>query len=289
MAQFGVIYLLTNPQHAARLVVSLRSLREYYDGPVTLFVTRQQSADVVEHLVAEDRLRLEARYIQEADVEHNSTYVTKPRLLTETPYDATLFLDADTLVTGPIDELLDAVRHRQLVVTGFCDWHTQMPVMTKRFEDWLPLAGTDGDVFNLSSLIQLAMAHPLPVINVGVFGFHRTAPSLKAWRQLTDFGHDRILPDEMSLQILLPEIEHFLLSTKYNCSPAFYANQADIRIWHFVGTSHMIHDNSRIIWQAAYERCREDNVAQIVEWSRFEQKRGPLPEAYRRFIEGSEP
>ena len=104
---------------------------------------------------------------------------------------------------------------------------------------------------------------------------------------MSDFASDRILPDEMALQLLLPKIEHYYLSTKYNCSPAFYPRSADIRIWHFVGTSHMIHDPSRKIWQDAYEQCRADNIADICQWSRFEKKEGPLPDAYRRFIEGT--
>jgi hypothetical protein len=49
----------------------------------------------------------------------------------------------------------------------------------------------------------------------------------------------------------------------------------------------MMHDPSRRIWQKAYEQCREDNIANIRSWSRFEQKVGPLPEDYRRFNQGT--
>ena len=278
---FGVIYLLTAPQHIARLVVSIYSLRKYYDGPITLFTTREESSELTAQLLADDRLRIDIATIEEAEAGDNSAYVTKTQLLPQTPYDATLFMDADTLVVGKVDELIDATRRHPLVVTGFCYWTTHHRWLRRRLEKWIPLVATPGDKFDLGTLLELSTQNPLPVINVGVFGYHRDSAALAPWRELAEFGKDTFLPDEMALQILLPRLEYFLLSTKYNCSPAFMENPTDIHIWHFVAKTHLWHDESREIWQRAYEECRAHNVANICKWSRFEQEDGEAPEHYK--------
>jgi len=270
MMKLGVIYLLTAPQHTARLVVSIYSLRKFYDGPVTLFTTRAESAELTEKLLSDDRLRIEITSTEEAVAGNNSTYLTKPRLLEHSPYEATLFLDADTLVVGDISELVDAVRVHPLVVTNFCNWTTKHPPVRRRFDSWLPLAGSPGDRFELVELIDLALQNALPAINSGVFGYHRGYPPLERWLELAEFGKDTFLPDEMALQLLLPRMQHFMLGTKYNCSPAFMASPVDVRIWHFVATTHLREERSRLIWRAAYDECCQQNVARLAEWSRLE-------------------
>ena len=277
---FGVIFLLTDPQHTTRLVVSIYNLRKFYDGPITLFTTRAKSAQLTDRLLGDDRLRIDLATAVEADVGMNSSYVTKPRLLSQTPYDATLFLDADTLVVGDITELVEATQQHPLVVTGFCNWTTQHPAIRQRFEKWVPLAGSPEDRFDLAELIDFSLRNAVPVVNTGVFGYHRASPVLEHWRKLADFGKDTFLPDEMALQILLPRVQHFLLNTKYNCARAFMENPVDIRIWHFVATTHLWHEESRLIWQTAYEECRAQNVAGIRAWSRFERHEGPPPDDY---------
>src|SRR5262245_60028928 len=67
----GVIYLLTGPAHAVRLVVSLWSLRRHYQGPVTLFTTQPQSHVIGQRCQADDRLRVEHRQANEVSAPKN--------------------------------------------------------------------------------------------------------------------------------------------------------------------------------------------------------------------------
>src|SRR5687767_15145988 len=98
----GVVYLLTNPQLAARLVVSIYSLRKWYDGPVTVFTTRPESHEIGQLLADDKRLVVDHRTTSEAEARntHIAAYLTKPAVLAESPYERTIFLDADTLVVG---------------------------------------------------------------------------------------------------------------------------------------------------------------------------------------------
>jgi hypothetical protein len=264
---FGVIYLLTGAQHAARLVVSIHSLRRFYDGPSTLFTTRSESSQIAAHLAADDRLRVGLAEFEEGAADENSSYLAKPRLIPASPYEATLFLDADTLVVGDLTELVDATQEHTLVVTGFCDWKTTYTPIRRRLELWQPLVGTPGDVFGLDDLLA-AMSMGLPVINTGVLGCHRDSPVLDPWQRLTALGKDTALPDEVALQLLLPRYRHRFLDSRFNCSPAFGPHVCDVRIWHFVARSHLGHHESQQLWKPAYDECWRANVANLRHWSR---------------------
>jgi hypothetical protein len=52
----GAIYLLTGPAHAVGMVVSLRSLRNHFDGPVTIFTAHPASHEVGQRRMADPRL-----------------------------------------------------------------------------------------------------------------------------------------------------------------------------------------------------------------------------------------
>ena len=271
--QFGVIYLLTGAQHAARLVVSVYSLRKHYRGPITVFTTRPESHDIGRMIAEDDRLGIELARFDESQGGSNSTYLTKPRLMPATPYDATLFLDADTLVVGDVSELIEATQKHRLVVTGFCDWKTTGISVQKRLEMWIPLAGTPGDEFGLQELIDTSSL-PLPAVNAGVLGFHRDSPIMDEWQRLTEFGRDTFLPDEVALQLLLPRYQHFLLGSQFNCSPAFGPYVRDVRIWHFVARSHLGHYESQELWKPAYDECFQADVAKMRTWSRLDRVTG---------------
>ena len=265
---FGVIYLLTNAQHAARLVVSIHSLRKFFNGPVTVFSTRLASKEITDKLAADASLDVNIQSTDEASGQ-NAAYVTKPRVIQFSPYDATLFMDADTLVVGPITELVHAVQTNPLVVTEFCNWNTQHAVMVSRLENWSSLANSDHDPFQLRHRLDACRNHPLPAINAGVFGFQKESRFLPRWSALTDYASDYVLPDEMALQLLLLDEEHELLDTRFNCALAFMDDPQDARVLHFAATTHLTHEPSRRIWQAAYRECCQKGVGDIQKWSRF--------------------
>ena len=97
----------------------------------------------------------------------------------------------------------------------------------------------------------------------------RDAAILPHWDALTLAAHNMPLPEEIALQLLLPEFDHSILAMKYNCHPMAYRGGDDVRIWHFAGATHLDHDPSRALWLPAYDECRQHNIARICEWSRI--------------------
>ncbi len=271
----GVAYLLTNPQLAARLVVSIWSLRKWYDGPITVFTTRGESHEIGELLVQDSRLRVSHMRCAEVQSDRNSTFLTKITLHFESPYEATVFIDADTLVVGSIDRLLYAAQNWPLTVTSFCGWETTDAPIKERLESWRAIANREGDRFGLDALVDMAIAVPQLAINAGVLAIHRRNPALQFSHDLAMYGRDLQIPDEMALQLLLPKFEQCLLGSQFNCSPVGAPDMPDVRIWHFFAVTHLRHDQSREFWLPAYERCRDENVAQLQSWSRVERKELP--------------
>lgn len=99
----GVLYCATGPKTASlfHVIFSAASLREHYDGPITL-VTDLPDSSTGEPCAALD---IDVRRVSlDCDGPYRSRYL-KTQLAQLTPYDRTLFLDADTLIMRPIDEL----------------------------------------------------------------------------------------------------------------------------------------------------------------------------------------
>lgn len=268
--KLGIIYLLTGNQLAARLAVSIFSLRRFYDGPITIFTTRPESEWVGNLLAADDRLRVNCAKLNERPASgHASSYLTKPLAAAASPYDATVFLDADTLIVGDISELLHAAESQSLTVTAYCDWTTAHEVVAARIHPWAGVNSILAQEIRLAELVATALALPLPAINTGVFAVPRGHSVLPVWDALASAGVDLPLPDEIALQLLLPRYEHRLLGGHYNCHP-FATDIPDVRIYHFAGGAHLAHKLSTDLWMPVYRECVAINLAQIRRWSRIE-------------------
>ncbi|MCZ2342185.1 MAG: hypothetical protein LC104_10380 [Bacteroidales bacterium] len=96
---------------------------------------------------------------------------------------------------------------------------------------------------------------PHPAINSGVFAWRKGAPILEDWARLTRFGHRLFIPDEIALQIVLPDYPHTILDQRFNCSPKFGIDQDDVRIWHFHGDRHWKPGPGRERWLPEFHNC----------------------------------
>lgn len=261
----GVIYLLTGVQHAARLVVSLQSLRHWYSGPITLFTTRPESHEIGELCRRDATLKVSHAPIRESTVSVNSSYATKVTLLNDLPYEECLYLDADTLVCGEINELLYAAKQHELLATSAACWSTTDPHRRILLEKWLELKGTLTQ-FPIETLVKYCLENSLPAINTGVYAIRRNAAIISPWMDLALAGYQMPIPDEISLQLLMPHYDHVLFGTRYNARPGAAADP-DIRIWHFFAGIHLTEDTARRLWLPAYEQCVASNTANIRVWS----------------------
>ena len=258
----GVVYLLTGPAHAARLVTSLWSLRQYYDGPVTVFTSHPVSHEIGRLCTQDGRLQVEHRTIRPLD-RRNGSYLLKLAIPRQSPYERTVFLDADTLVVGNISDLFSSLDDHDLALTQFADWNSTTSVVRQRIESWHRVRQNYFDDASWKQLLGAALkAHP--AINVGVFGFRRGVPALELWRQLGWIGRKTFICDEIAMQIMLPQLDSRILDCRFNCSPVFAKAQNDVRVWHFHGDRHM--SAGRALWWPAYQDALAHNVARLTEW-----------------------
>ena len=266
---FGVIYLLTQMDAAARLVVSLRSLRHWYSGTVTLFTTRPESHEIGERCARDARLRVDhVQCAERGETRQQRAYLTKTLLASCLPYRRNVFLDADTVVVDDISELIHAAAGSPLTVTNFMGLSTTQLPFRKNVRPWRKLQDTPGDTFELRKRIDRLLAFPYPAINSGVYAVERNKRFARRWNEISMFAREMTVPDEIGLQLLLFEFRHQILSHEFNYHPAGLRSHVRPRIWHFAGTTHLRTPECRNIWLTAYRECARENVAGIRAWSK---------------------
>ena len=278
----GIIYLLTKRKHAARLVVSIASLRRWYSGPVTIFTTRPESHEIGEFCCADPRLGTQQiRIAERMSKTQESAFLTKPTAIVNSPYAATVYLDADTLVVGDISPLLESAQLSDVTAVVFHQWKTTDRHLVDLLSTWRRLEGKKRDRFGLKHLIDGLLANPFPGINAGVFAMQRSSPIVQDWYDLSYLGRKNYIPDEIALQLLLQKYPHRLLDTRFNCHPSANPEMRDVRIWHYAGSLHMFNwGPERNLWYPAYLECRRLNLAKIAKWSNID--RFPDPKVVRR-------
>lgn len=262
----GVVYVLTGPAHAARLVVSLWSLRRHYDGPVTVITTQPESHEIGRRCAADTRLRVEHREASQVAGRRNASYLTKIEMLRRAPYPVTLLLDADTLVVGQIGELFRLEAEQQFCATQFADWTTAGRIMRRRILPWRDIEGGGVSAEQMAQFVEGAL-EPRPAINVGVLAIRRDAAVLDDWWRLACAGRETFICDEIALQLLSPHYPHRLLDCRYNCSPIHAADRQDVRVWHFHGEKHLKRAACRQLWLPAYEQAVREDVAGLAQWT----------------------
>jgi hypothetical protein len=93
----GVVYIALGETYEAEAEASATSFREHHDLPVT----RLPAPVGDEHGLSDPK---------------HAAYHQKIRLLAESPYERTLFLDTDTLVCGPVWEIFAALEDSDIAV-----------------------------------------------------------------------------------------------------------------------------------------------------------------------------
>jgi len=236
----GVIYYNIGRKCRARLLVSLSSLRQHYSGPVTVLLEGPQDRwfrDAIRRLGAADR---------DINASGERALVRKAQLWKYSPYDASLFLDADTIVLADPSALFGEIERHGFVVYHFAGWQTTGNKIGKRIRAWGAVLPPDR--------IDAALAFG-PAVNTGVFGFRRDAEILPAWEILTRRGwaHNctRRLVDELACQCLLPRYPHKIVGPEWGASVRF-GDLGTAKILHFHGSKHCLDFPACAQWKAHY-------------------------------------
>jgi hypothetical protein len=252
----GVLYLICGPKVAERLVVSVWSLRRFWDGSITVLCSTDAERDLLAPMAAD--LNVELQRIDVEDSPHKA-YLAKSRLHDWTPYDDNVFIDADTLVVGEIDELFGY----PLTLTPNSDWVTTGKRMRRWLKQWYTL-----DNPAIDALVDAQLGKAYPAINIGVFGFQKDNPNLADWHWLTQQFPEAPLPEQIAMQLLISTIKYHRADQRFNRLAVIGHAVDDIRIWHFHGLRHCSKQtNCREIWIPAFREAMARNIGKLQSWA----------------------
>lgn len=260
----GICYFLCGnwQRYLGPLVVSLHSLRQHWDGPVCILADETTIGSMKFKMFVDFGVRITAKLklIDLAPVPRHVPYVTKATLWRHSPFDRTLLLDADTVVTGDINELFQA----KLTVTQFCEWRTTGKIVGGRLQQWADRGIRPNRVWKLRQFAE-------PAINTGVVAWDRGgAPlMLEEWEQLTREGWECSFTDELAMQILWNDFAAKggrLLDDRFNCSAIFGVNRDDARIWHYHGRRMVRRAEAGAMYRPHLLAALEANAGGIADW-----------------------
>lgn len=224
----GVLYWNSGTKLLVRLTVSLASLREsgYQHRIVVALANCPPEYGALLRANGVEILPLE--YVPG----HKEALLMKTRLNQVSPFRYTVYLDCDTLVLRPFDEMWDWTERYGFVVTRFADMNLVRGSIARRVEAWHRLGITDADWW------QEVRRYPAG-INIGVLGFHREASIFRDWHNLAVRGMNAYIPDEVSCQYLLVRHPHHLAPGYFNQSCNRGRIDENTRVVHYHGRKHL--------------------------------------------------
>lgn len=271
-----VFYLLTGNSNLPYLVVSLKTLREHYSGDVIIHAwenSYSQCLKIAEYFNCEC-VRTFPQYTSKNAQELNKIKILRSDERENWEDRAVLYIDADTAVVNPLDDLFEDIEEYGFVATRFCDWSMDVSVVRNRVES----------LFRKSSIekkwITAALEKTRPSYNSGVFGVSFSEDSiagsvLKKWEEWTWDARSVFIAGETTLHPIMAMFGNSVRTVKgiYNCSAKYQKNstikEEDVVIWHFHGDSAVKPGKSQRaqdLWLPLYRKAREENWGHINEW-----------------------
>jgi hypothetical protein len=270
----GIIYFNVGTKCLVRLAVSLFNLRKHWSGPICV-LNGGLDHGIAGRICGDPRISAECRV---ADIIHrrkNTAYAAKPTIMRQTPFDVTVFLDADTLPVGSVEPLLDAVARPPspgILLTTFSGWVTTGSIIKKRVQS---IARTSEEAARLGAI---ALSKPMPAVNTGVIAFRRGSPFLIHWQNITEAGWNVFIADEMAAQVMTADPEKYpclLVDDRWNASPMYHSCPLeDVVVWHFHGDKHVVRPDGgkgragHVLWWPAFQEVWAEDVGGIQSWGR---------------------
>lgn len=264
-------YLLSHPPHGAFLAVSIRALRNVWDGPIHVHGWPHTGAwEIVEAIGNDPRLQVTAHRREPAYRGRSDHLLDKISIMSEIyGVDSAVLLDADTIPVHSPVELFELAEQYGYVVTQFCDWMTTNSIIRNRVKRLLPFDALD------KQLINDVLTHSYPSPNVGVFGTVPGSPVMPVWYDWSFTSRGVYIADESAMQALLPMFMRTGLGTivdgRWNCSTMRFQHVPDeeVKLWHGHGNSFIRKDKSPkgfAMWWALYQDALQQDIGGINTW-----------------------
>lgn len=270
MEERGVILFNRGNGMIVRAIVTLNSLRRYWDGPVTFYLEPPYPKEF-EQVCKYYKVNV----IKNDHRPDMPVLIRKTDMFTNPVYEKTLWLDIDTIVSGPIDEMFDLLDNADCVIPHFAGWWSDGRTISKRINRF------EKTPVN-KNYIKKALEHH-PAINTGVLSFKKSdnwKKFVNDWVALALEGSKAkiFIPDEVAFQILYPSSEEWGITVKiaptdFNVSVLHDPNSKDPRIIHYHGDKHVLDVPRCSIWKQEFENMRKDNTANINDFLKYADKR----------------
>jgi len=257
----GFQYQLVGAKHGCMLAVSLYTLRRFHSEPIQIVCGDSAALWTAHHIVQSDLAYLDPIQVNswEAPKEggKGQQHANKATGVTLSPFDSTIFLDADTTIHARLDELWPT--KDEVHLTRFADWCTTGGIMRGRLQAWKHI---------MPERVLKMHCVSYPAINTGVFSFsqHSTA-YLDKWKEITD-ANPIFMSDELAAQLLFIDFPHVVNSDRFNYSPRYsIPNDEQIRVIHYHGFQHTRPEKSNgwKTWTGLYRTCYSDNLCGVRE------------------------
>ena len=257
----GIIFYNSGTKCLPRLLVSVHSLRQHYEGNICII----SSGDESRQFCAEVAIKYKCVYKEfSSDITHmkNHFWFEKSRMHLYSPYDTTIFIDSDTLTIKDPSDLFKISEEHEFAVPQFADWTTQKGLIKKRLLPWKEFD---------EHLVNTAINTNMKSVNVGVYGFVKQSELMKNWFDFTKQMPEAVLPEESSCHLLLNKYKGLIVDRGYNCSCKFDdPNRPNTRIIHYHGRKHcrkhpvtgefMFNASS---WAETWKPLLRDNVCNV--------------------------
>lgn len=271
MVSKGIIMFNRGDKMVVRILVCLYSLRKHYDGPITFYV--EEPCSCTEMLIEEIE-KFNVNVIRNDSKEEIKVLARKTEMFQHSPYDKTIWLDSDTVITGPINEIFDALSDCDIAIPHFINWWSDGRTIAKRIRSFESIANKHH--------ISKALEHN-PAINTGVLAFNKSdkwSRFVHDWVELANegFRNKIFISDEVAFQILYPSINEWglkckIIDEKFNTSIKFGQNTEDIRILHAHGQKHCLDFELCDIWKKVFNEMLDKNIANIKNYLQYADKR----------------
>lgn len=280
----GVIFFNAGVKHGVHLAVAVASLREHYQGPVVLFTEQQGPGREHCELIAADTRMNPITVAAKPELKagsHGVSYYSKTLLPRLSPFEETIFLDADTLVVGDISELWPDPSSGEVVLTQFADWVTTGNRIRGRISPW-----ADVEPDRTARMLE----NKYPALNTGVMAWSKQSEDFCIDWERTTKNKMVFMADELAAQIIYLDHPHRILDDRFNASPVHarkgedVLDRPDVRILHGHGGKFWTKETGRKLWLPHYLRFLADNRANLRGILPFDRFFKALPEAARSQI-----
>ncbi len=270
-----VAYLMSGEAHLPYLVCSLWTLRKHWDGDVVIHAW-PESFDKVDEIAKDDRLRITTIHKREPAVrKHKSTQsLDKMRVVQSMKgrADVVMYIDADTTIHKPIDDLFEWGHKFSFAATQFCDWVSTGSKISHRIRKLRDYPEID------QKLVEQLLVEKWPSVNSGIFAARPDSPVFNIYYDWTLAAKGVFIADEVVLHTMQPLFHpsNQMVTIKggaWNCSAMYQPKSLkdeDVIIYHYHGDSNVKPKTKSQrgfdLWWPIYQECLKENIGRIQDW-----------------------